>query len=102
MNTTQTHFLAVDIHPGNHSYFVLDLNNADYVYETAHDDMAPIPVYVLRLSKTKIGIFRRGELDKTLAGRLAEMHNGHGYDPLPFVDDHNQTIEYRNPRSLRS
>lgn len=98
----RTRFLAVDIHPGNHSYFVLDLNNVDYVYETAHNDMAPIPVYVLRLSKRKIGMFRRGELDDTLAERLAEMHNGHGDDPLPLADDHNQTVEYRYPRSLQS
>jgi hypothetical protein len=34
----QTRFLALDIHPGNHSYFVLDINNVDYVYETAHHD----------------------------------------------------------------
>ncbi|KAJ5563041.1 hypothetical protein N7535_002512 [Penicillium sp. DV-2018c] len=81
----QTRFLAVDIHPGNHSYFVLDLNNVDYDYETAHNDMAPIPVYLLRLSKRKIGIFRRKEMDDTLAERLAELHNGHGKDPLPSV-----------------
>lgn len=31
---------------------------------------------------------------------LAEMHNGHGNDPLPLVDDHNQTVEYRYPRSF--
>lgn len=92
----------MDIYPGKHAYFVLDLNNTDYVYETAHNDMAPIPVYVLRLSKRKIGIFRKGELDNTLAERLAEMHNGHGKDPLPLVDDHNQTVEYRYPRSLQS
>lgn len=30
------------------------------------------------------------------------MHNGHGDDPLPFVDDHNQIVEYRYPRSLRT
>ncbi|OQD68836.1 hypothetical protein PENDEC_c030G03370 [Penicillium decumbens] len=50
----QTRFLTVNIYPGNHAYFVLDLNNVDYVYETAHTDMTAIPVYVLRLSKKKI------------------------------------------------
>lgn len=81
----QTRFLAVDIYPGNHSYFVLDLNNIDYVYETAHNDMAPIPVYVLRLSKRKIGIFRKGEeLDSTLAERLREMHKWSRARPSAF------------------
>ncbi|KAE8347309.1 hypothetical protein BDV24DRAFT_121895 [Aspergillus arachidicola] len=47
----QTHFLAVNMYRGKHSYFVLDLNNVSYAYETAHTDMTPVPVYVLRLSK---------------------------------------------------
>lgn len=98
----QARFLAVDIYPGKHSYFVLDFNNVDYVYETAHNFSTPVPVYVLRLSKRRIGIFRRRELDDTIAERIAEMHNGHGSDPLPLVDDHNQTVEYRYPRSFQS
>ncbi|QKX63326.1 uncharacterized protein TRUGW13939_10496 [Talaromyces rugulosus] len=97
----QTSFLAVSIYPGRHSYFVLDLNNSDYVYETAHNDMNPISVYVLRLSRNP-KIFRKEALDKTLAETLAEMHNGHGYEPLPLFDDHNQIVQYHNPRSLQS
>ncbi|CRG92571.1 hypothetical protein PISL3812_09633 [Talaromyces islandicus] len=80
----------------------LHLNNPDYVYETAHNDISPIPVYVLRLSKRKIGIFRKGELDKSIADRLAELHNGHGKDPLPLLDDRSQTVQYHNPRTLQS
>lgn len=98
----QARFLAVDIYPGKHSYFVLDFNNVDYVYETAHNNLTPVPVYVLRLSKRRVGIFRRRELDDTIAERLAEMHNGHGNDPPPLVDDHNQTVEYRYPRSFQA
>ena len=97
----QSRVLAVE-YPGNHLYFVLDFNNVDYVYETAHNDLTPLPVYVLRLSKRKIGIFRQEELDDTIVKELAEMHNGLGDDPLPLVDDHTKTIiEYRYPRSLQ-
>ncbi|KAJ5958321.1 uncharacterized protein N7479_005471 [Penicillium vulpinum] len=98
----QTSFLAVNIYPGHHSYFVLDLNNVHYDYETAHNDMCPIPVYVLRLSKRKPTIFRREALDKTLAETLASMHNGHGHEPLPLFDNYNEIVQYRNPRSLES
>jgi hypothetical protein len=41
------------------TYFVLDVNNVNNVYENAHLDKTPIPVYVLRLSKRKVGIFRK-------------------------------------------
>ncbi|CAG8932016.1 unnamed protein product [Penicillium salamii] len=98
----ETCFLAVNIYPQKHSYFVFDVNNVDYVYETAHTDMTTIPVYVLRLSKRRISIFRQQRLDTTLAVTLAEMHNGHGQDPLPLVDDYNHIVQYKNPRSLSS
>lgn len=45
-----THFLAVTIYTGKHSYFVIDLNNPNYDYQTAHECKTPVPVYVLRLS----------------------------------------------------
>ena len=76
-----------DIYPQKHSYFVLDGNNVNYVYATAHTDTTTIPVYVLRLSRRRISIFRQGILDATITETLATMHNGHGYDPLPLVDD---------------
>lgn len=101
--SAQTRFLAVNIYPPaktKHSYFVVDLNNIDYVYATAHNDMRPIPVYVLRLSKRKISIFRQEGLDATIAETLATMHNGHGNDPLPLVDDYTGTVQYKYPRSL--
>jgi hypothetical protein len=63
--------------------------------------MTPIPIYVLRLSKKKISITRQQGLDATIAERLRAMHNGHGDDPLPLVDDFNQTVEYHSPRNLR-
>ena len=97
---SQTRFLAVKIYPGKHSYFVVDLNNVDYAYETAHKDVALIPTYILRLSKRPT-IFRKQTLDKTLAETLAELHNGHGQEPLPFFEDYNQLVQYPNPRSLQ-
>lgn len=97
----QTRFLAVNIYPERHSYFVLDLNNVHYDYETAHRNVTPIPVYVLRLSR-RARIFRFKDQDKKLAVRLAEMHNGHGKDPLPLFDDFTKTVEYHSPRNLQS
>lgn len=97
----QTRFVAVTIYPIRHSYFVLDLNNDHYDFETAHTEMTPIPVYILRLSRNT-RIFRFQEQDEKLAARLAEMHNGHGRDPLPLFDDFTKTVVYHSPRSLQS
>lgn len=91
----------MDVYPGSHAYFVLDVNNVDYVYETAHTDTSPIHIYVLRLSKRKISINRQRQLDATIAKRFRAMHNGHGDDPLPLLDDFNRTVEYHSPRGLR-
>ncbi|CAG8107628.1 unnamed protein product [Penicillium salamii] len=96
----ETRFLAVNVYPGKHTFFVLDVNNVDYNYETAHINTTPIPIYVLRLSRRKISITRQQRLDATIAERLRAMHNGHGDDPLPLLDDFNQTVEYHSPRSL--
>lgn len=100
----QTCFVAVNIHPGRHSYFVLDIDNFEYNYETAHNDTSQIPVYVFRLSVGKrIRLYYKdGRLDATIARTLATMHNGHGDDPLPLVDDYHQVVEYYKPRSLWS
>lgn len=95
----RTCFLAVRIQPGRHAYFVVDFNNNDYVYETAHNDMTPIPIYVLRLSM-RPKIFRQQGLDQRLGVILAGLHNSHGQAPLPFFDDYNQLIVYANPRRL--
>ncbi|KAE8152371.1 hypothetical protein BDV25DRAFT_151225 [Aspergillus avenaceus] len=95
----QTRFLAVNVYPERHSYFVLGLNNTHYDYETAHNDVTSIPVYVLRLSR-RPRIFRFKDQDEKLAIRLAEMHNGHGKDPLPLLDDFTKTVQYHSPRRL--
>ena len=96
-----TRFVAVNIYPGKHSYFVVDLNNLGYNYDTAHQCKTPVPVYVLRLSKRAPSIRRNEALDTQLAETLAKMHNGHGQDPIPLFEDHNDpNLQYRNPRSL--
>lgn len=94
-------FLAAKIFPGRHSYFALDVNNVGYDYETADKDMRLIPVYVLRLSRNPT-LRRQPVLDGTVAKVLATMHNGHGYEPLPLLDDHNKLVAYHRPRSLKS
>lgn len=97
----KTYFIAVNIYPGKHSYFVVDLNNVNYDYNTAHKCKTPVPVYVLRLSK-RPSIRRNPPLDIQLAELLAQMHNGHGQDPLPLFEDHNDpNLQYKNPRDLQ-
>ncbi|KAJ5789140.1 uncharacterized protein N7518_006151 [Penicillium psychrosexuale] len=47
--------------------------------------------------------FVQGMLDANIANTLATMHNGHGHDPLPLVDDCNDAVlQYKNPRNLFS
>ncbi|KAL6229864.1 hypothetical protein BDW75DRAFT_224151 [Aspergillus navahoensis] len=95
-------FVAVKIIPGKHSYFVVDSNNVGYNYETAHECKTPIPVYALRLSRRAPTIRRAETMDKEIAEIIAKMHDGHGQDPLPLFDNHNDpNLQYRNPRSLR-
>ncbi|OJI86513.1 hypothetical protein ASPTUDRAFT_475569 [Aspergillus tubingensis CBS 134.48] len=98
----KTCFIAVNIYPGKHTYFVVDLNNTDYDYQTAHECKTLVPVYILRLSKRNPRIFRKRELDGQLAETLRIMHNGHGQDPLPLVDNYcDPNRQYSNPRSLK-
>ncbi|CAG8376765.1 unnamed protein product [Penicillium salamii] len=97
----ETRWVAVSKFPGRHSFFVLDINNAEYDYESAHMCLAKIPVYVLRLSRAP-KIFRHEPQDQKLADKLAEMHNPHGRDPLPLFDDHTRLRFYASPRDLES
>ncbi|PYI34317.1 hypothetical protein BP00DRAFT_413215 [Aspergillus indologenus CBS 114.80] len=86
----ETRFLALRI-VSRHSYFVVDVNNIDYDYETAHEVTTSIPVYVLRLSR-HVKITRNPTEDENLAWILATMHRGHGNDPLPLVDDYTRPV----------
>jgi hypothetical protein len=93
-------WIAVNKFEGRHSYFVLDLNNVDYDYESAHKCLSKVPVYVLRLSRAP-KIFRFEPQDQKLAEKLAQMHNLHGKDPLPLFDDHTRPRVYGSPRHQR-
>ncbi|KAJ5571705.1 hypothetical protein N7535_005365 [Penicillium sp. DV-2018c] len=100
-NTTR--LLAVTIHPDKHSYFVVDLNNANYDYQTAHECKSLVPVYVLRLSsKRKPTIHRQRPLDSVIAETLRKLHDVHGQDPLPLFDNYyDKNRYYGNRRSLQ-
>ncbi|KAL2830944.1 hypothetical protein BJY01DRAFT_226862 [Aspergillus pseudoustus] len=95
----ETRFLALRI-LSRHSYFVVDVNNFDYNYETAHEVTTCVPVYVLRMS-IHVKISRRPSEDEKVAKILATMHWGHGDDPLPLVDDYTKSVVYASPRGLR-
>ena len=60
--------------------------------------LSPSPIN----NKKRTTIFRQEILDRTIATTVAKMHNGHGYEPLPLVDDYNQIVQHCNPRSLQS
>lgn len=96
-----TRWVAVSKFEGRHSFFVLDINNVEYDYDSAHMCLAKIPVYVLRLSRAP-KIFRHEPQDEKLANKLARMHNLHGRDPLPLFDDHTRPLVYDSPRDLWS
>ncbi|KAJ5940084.1 hypothetical protein N7516_000252 [Penicillium verrucosum] len=97
----KTRLVAVKICRGKHSYFIIDLNNTDYNYKTAHECRTLIPVYVLGLTKRQLIVVRKRSLDETIAKVLRNMHNLHGQDPLPLFDNHyDENLQYPNPRNL--
>lgn len=98
---TKSRWIATNKFGGRRSFFVLDLNNIEYEYESAHTCRTLIPVYVLRLSKSP-KIFRHEPQDQNLAEKLAQMHDLHGKKPLPLFDDHTKPLIYDSPRNLRT
>lgn len=97
----QTRWVAISKFPGRHSFFVLDINNGDYGYESAHTCFTKIPVWILRLSRAP-KIFRHQGQDQKLAEKLASLHNLHGRDPLPLFDEYTQLRAFASPRHLWS
>ncbi|KAJ5716025.1 uncharacterized protein N7483_013206 [Penicillium malachiteum] len=95
----KTLFIAAKFCLGKHSYFVVDVNNTRYNYETAHECEELTPVYYLRLSRRQPTILRKPPLDATLSKILMVMHYWHGQDPLPLCDNHfDPNFCYPNPR----
>lgn len=97
----ETRWIAVNKFEGRRSFFVLDINNVGYDYDSAHKCLTKVPVYILRLSRAP-KIFRHGRQDQKLAETLAEMHDMHGKKPLPLFDDHTRPRVYDSPRGLRA
>lgn len=91
--------LVVDVYP-RHAYIVIDVNNRQYDYDTAHKQTYPVPIYILRLSRrgNKWIFFRRPVDDQRIATILAELHWCNGQNPLPFLADHIKGSVYTSPR----
>ncbi|KAJ5088274.1 hypothetical protein N7456_011890 [Penicillium angulare] len=98
---TTTRWVAAAKFPGRRSFFVLDLNNTEYDYDSAHLCREIIPVHILRLSRAP-KVFRHQGQDQKIADTLAQMHNNHGQAPLPLFDDHTKHRCYAYPRTLYS
>lgn len=94
-----TRQLAVDLYP-RHAYVVVDINNHEYDYDTAHEQTFALPIYILRLSRSnKWTFFRRAVDDKMIAMAVAELHRRNGQNPLPFLADHINGSVYLSPRT---
>lgn len=95
-------FLAVEVF-ADRTYMVIDINNHDYNFGTAHENKKAVHVYVLRRvhKGQSWALVRSPQDDDYVCGRLAELHRAHGYDvKLPMVEDHTSVIVHANPRSL--
>ncbi|KAB8223904.1 hypothetical protein BDV33DRAFT_199949 [Aspergillus novoparasiticus] len=92
--------LVVDVYP-KHAYIVIDINNRRYNYDTAHQQIYAIPVYVLQLSQNTLRwrFFRRAVEDELIARTIAELHRLNGQNPIPFFADHINGSVYLSPRS---
>ncbi|KAA8652092.1 uncharacterized protein ATNIH1004_000996 [Aspergillus tanneri] len=81
--------IAIDVYQ-EYTFFVLDINNWKYDYDTAHKELLLVPVYILRLSNggNKWKFFRRAVDDRRIARRIADLHSCNDQNPLPFLEDH--------------
>ncbi|KAJ5304161.1 Subtilisin-like serine protease [Penicillium atrosanguineum] len=96
-------YLAIDIWK-ERTFIVIDINNHDYDFETAHESKKVLPVYVLRQYRKRQGwaLVRFHPVDERLMIQLAELHEHQGWNSTtPFLADHTTMLCYRNPRGLR-
>lgn len=91
--------IVVDIYP-RHAYIVIDINNHDYDFETAHLQHTPIPVYILRLLRKskEWSFFRRPVEDRRVAKDVALLHWCNGQKRPPFFADHVKGSVYYSTR----
>lgn len=92
--------LAIEIY-SRHTYIVLDVNNREYDFETAHNkERNALPVYLTRQSKKSRDwvISRFPKEDDPIAKRVADLHRRNGNKRTPFLENHNSTIVHLSPR----
>ncbi|CAG8948023.1 unnamed protein product [Penicillium salamii] len=84
------------------TFIVIDINRHDYDFETADEDKTILPVSVLRQHgrRKQWVLVRWPREDENLATQVAELHRLNGFEPPPFLQDHNTLICYSNPRNL--
>lgn len=81
---------------------VIDINNFDYNFDTAHRTETIFPVYVV-WQHQKRGWFniRWPQEDGPLATKLADLHNLNGFDArTPFLANYNTRMVYDSPREF--
>ncbi|PLB55657.1 hypothetical protein P170DRAFT_506212 [Aspergillus steynii IBT 23096] len=94
--------LAIDLW-SERTFIVIDINNRDYNFRTAHKNTTVFPVYVLRQHGRRQDwvLVRWHQLDERMSLQLADLHRVNGYDAtLPFLENHNTRIVHENPRDL--
>lgn len=82
---------------------VIDINNFDYNFDTAHETKTILPVYVVWQHKRRGWfIVRWPQEDGPLATKVAELHMLNGFNATtPSLADYNNTrVVYDNPRYL--
>ncbi|KAJ5558208.1 hypothetical protein N7535_008423 [Penicillium sp. DV-2018c] len=96
----ETRFLAVQVR-NKYTYFVLDINNDQYDYQTAHLRAITLPVYRLQYSSRRWHLVRDQRQDASLADEIASLHDCNGQNPTPFLEDitNNKNPTYLTPRS---
>lgn len=93
-------FLAIEVRP-ERTHMVIDINNDEYNFATAHETKNIIPVYVLRRKRGRWVQFRWPPGDKLLNEEVASLHELNGFDAkTPFFANHHTQVAYANPRSL--
>ena len=84
---------------------VIDINNVEYNFDTAHETKTILPVYVVVWQHKRRGwfIIRWPKEDGPLATKVAELHMLNGFHvTTPFLADYNNNtrVVYDNPRYL--
>ncbi|KAJ5907781.1 hypothetical protein N7495_000463 [Penicillium taxi] len=90
--------LAVEVY-SRHTYFAIDFNNDDYDFENAHTQQIILPVYLLQLSRKRHHwtVRRQNSQDSNVAKRIALLHDDHGQNPTPFLNDHIKGVVHYDP-----